>query len=204
VVQPFHVVKLWKRAQPALQAETEIATLRIDPGRLRGRISVEHVSFRFRAEGPLVLKDVSFRAEFAELVAVEFSSRSRKLTLVPLLLGLQTPESGWLPIDDHEPSSLDLRAVRGRLGVVLRNVRLFRGSIYDNIANGALLSMEDAEEAVMLAELTQVPARLPMGTDIQISEDGSNFSGEQRQRLLLARALATRPRILVRRGHQFS
>jgi ABC-type bacteriocin/lantibiotic exporter with double-glycine peptidase domain len=197
VVQAFQVVNLWKRAQPILQAETEIASLRIDPGRLRGRISVEHVSFRYRAEGPLVLKDVSLCAEPGEFVAVVGSSGSGKSTLVRLLLGFEAPESGRVLIDDHELSTLDLQAVRRQLGVVLQNDWLFRGTVYENIANGSLLSMHDAEEAVRLAGLAEVLARLPMGMYTHISEGGSNFSGGQRQRLLLARALACRPRIII-------
>jgi ABC-type bacteriocin/lantibiotic exporter with double-glycine peptidase domain len=155
------------------------------------------VSFRYRADGPLVLKDVSLRAEPGECVAVVGSSGSGKSTLVRLLLGFEAPESGRVLIDDHELSSLDPQAVRGQLGVVLQNAWLFRGTIYENIANGALLSMQDAEEAVRLAGLADVLARLPMGMYTHISEDGSNFSGGQRQRLLLARALASRPRIIV-------
>jgi ATP-binding cassette subfamily C protein len=197
LVQVFRVVNLWKRAQPVLQAETEIASVRIDPGPLRGRIKVEHVSFRYRAEGPLVLKDVSLHAEPGEFVAVVGSSGSGKSTLVRLLLGFEAPESGRVVIDDHELSSLDLRAVRSQLGVVLQNDWLFRGTIYENIANGALLSMEEAEKAVRFAGLAEVVARLPMGMYTYISEDGSNVSGGQRQRLLLARALASRPRIII-------
>jgi NHLM bacteriocin system ABC transporter ATP-binding protein len=197
VVQIFQVVNLWNRAQPVLQAETEIASVRIDPGRLHGLIKFEHVSFRYRDEGPLVLKDVSLRAEPGEFVAVVGSSGSGKSTLVRLLLGFETPGSGRVLIDDHELASLDLQAVRGQLGVVLQNDWLFRGTLYENIANGALLSMKDAEEAATLAGLAEVIARLPMGLYTQISEDGSNFSGGQRQRLLLARALAARPRVLV-------
>jgi ABC-type bacteriocin/lantibiotic exporter with double-glycine peptidase domain len=197
VVQIFQIVNLWNRAQPVLQAETEVASVRIDPGRLRGRIRIEHVSFRYGAEGPLVLNDVSLRAEPGEFVAVVGSSGSGKSTLVRLLLGFDTPESGRVLIDDHELSSLDLRAVRGQLGVVLQNDWLFRGTLYENIANGALLSMKDAEEAVRRAGLAEVVDRLPMGLYTYISEDGSNFSGGQRQRILLARALATRPRIMI-------
>jgi ATP-binding cassette subfamily C protein len=197
VVRVFQVVNLWKRAQPVLEAETEVASVRVDPGRIRGQIRVEHVSFRYRTPGPLVLNDVTLRAEPGEFVAVVGSSGSGKSTLVRLLLGFEAPESGRVLIDDHELSSLDLRAVRGQLGVVLQNDWLFRGTIHENIANGALLGMEEAEEAVRLAGLTDVLARLPMGMYTHISEGGSNFSGGQRQRLLLARALATRPRILI-------
>jgi NHLM bacteriocin system ABC transporter ATP-binding protein len=197
VVQVFQVVNLWKRAQPVLQAETEISSVRIDPGRLRGRVSIEHVAFRYRPAGPLVLEDVSLRAEPGEFVAVVGSSGSGKSTLVRLLLGFEAPESGRVLIDDQDLTSLDLRAVRAQLGVVLQNDRVFRGTIYENIANGALLSMEDAEEAVKCAGLAEVVARLPMGMYTHISEDGSNFSGGQRQRLLLARALASRPRIII-------
>jgi NHLM bacteriocin system ABC transporter ATP-binding protein len=197
VVQVFQVVNLWKRARPVLQAETEVTSVRVDPGRLLGRIRVEHVSFRYRDEGPLVLKDVSLRAEPGEFVAVVGSSGSGKSTLVRLLLGFETPGSGRVLFDDHELSSLDLRAVRSQLGVVLQNDCLFRGTIYENIANGALLSMEDADAAVRLAGLAEELARLPLGMYTHISEDGSNFSGGQRQRLLLARALASRPRILI-------
>jgi NHLM bacteriocin system ABC transporter ATP-binding protein len=197
VIQVFQVVNLWTRVQPVLHAEMETARVRVDPGRLRGQLRVEHVSFRYRAGGPLVLKDVSCRAEPGEFVALVGSSGSGKSTLVRLLLGFEPPESGRVLIDDHELSSLDLRAVRRQLGVVLQNDRLQRGSIYENIANGALLSMAEAEEAVRLAGLAEYLARLPMGIHTQVSEDGGNLSGGQRQRLRLARALACRPRIVI-------
>ena len=197
VTHAFLIVNLWQRAQPILHAAVETSAVGLDPGRLRGRLRVERLSFRYRPEGPLVLNQVSLRAEPGEFVAVVGSSGSGKSTLVRLLLGFELPESGRVLMDDHELSNLDLQAVRRHFGVVLQNGRLQRASIYENLAHGTLLSRDDAEEAVRLAGLADFVAGLPMGMYTQVSEDGANLSGGQRQRLLLARALATKPRILI-------
>jgi len=197
VTQVLQIVTLWKRAQPILQSELETASFRIDPGRLQGRIVAEHLSFRYRPDGPPVLKGVSFRAEPGEFVALVGSSGSGKSTLMRLLLGFEVPESGRVLFDEHDLSSLDLQAVRRQLGVVLQNSRLHRGSLYETIANGLPLGMEDAKEAVRLAGLDDYVARLPIGLYTQIGEDGANISGGERQRLLIAQALAAKPQFLI-------
>jgi NHLM bacteriocin system ABC transporter ATP-binding protein len=196
-VDILEALPLWERAQPILQATPEVDSSKTDPGRLSGRIEISHVVFRYRDDGPLTLDDVSIRAEPGEFIALVGPSGSGKSTLFRLLLGFDTPESGSVYYDGQELSGLDANAVRRQLGVVLQNSRLMSASIFENISSNAILSMEEAWEAAKMAGLADDIAAMPMGMHTVVSEGGTNLSGGQRQRLLIARALALRPRILL-------
>lgn len=196
-VDILEALPLWERAQPILQATPEVDGSKADPGRLSGKIEISHVVFRYRADGALTLDDVSVRAEPGEFIALVGPSGSGKSTLFRLLLGFDTPESGSIYYDGQELSGLDVNAVRRQLGVVLQNSRLMSASIFENISSNAILSMEEAWEAARMAGLADDIAAMPMGMHTVVSEGGTNLSGGQRQRLLIARALALRPRILL-------
>ncbi|BAY20730.1 ABC transporter-related protein [Calothrix sp. NIES-2100] len=196
-VDILEALPLWERAQPILQATPEVDSSKSDPGRLSGRVEISHVIFRYRPDGALTLDDVSLRAEPGEFIALVGPSGSGKSTLFRLLLGFDTPESGSINYDGQELSGLDVNAVRRQLGVVLQNSRLMSASIFENISSNAAISMEEAWEAARMAGLADDIAAMPMGMHTVVSEGGTNLSGGQRQRLLIARALALRPRILV-------
>ncbi|MBD2199408.1 MULTISPECIES: NHLP bacteriocin export ABC transporter permease/ATPase subunit [Calothrix] len=196
-VDILEALPLWERAQPILQATPEVDGSKTDPGRLSGRVEISHVIFRYRPDGALTLDDVSLRAEPGEFIALVGPSGSGKSTLFRLLLGFDTPESGSINYDGQELSGLDVNAVRRQLGVVLQNSRLMSASIFENISSNAVISMEEAWEAARMAGLADDIATMPMGMHTVVSEGGTNLSGGQRQRLLIARALALRPRILV-------
>jgi ABC-type bacteriocin/lantibiotic exporter with double-glycine peptidase domain len=125
------------------------------------------------------------------------SSGSGKSTLLRLLLGFEAPESGTVYYDDQNLSGLDGDAVRRQLGVVLQNGRLMSASIFENIAGGAQITLEEAWEAARMSGLADDITAMPMEMHTVISEGGNNLSGGQRQRLLIARALALKPRILL-------
>jgi NHLM bacteriocin system ABC transporter ATP-binding protein len=196
-VDVLQILPLWERAQPILQAVPEIDAAKADPGRLSGRLAIDHVVFRYRQEGALILDDVSIHAEPGEFIALVGPSGSGKSTLLRLLLGFDVPESGTVSFDGQDLAGLDLNAVRRQFGVVLQHSRLMAGSIFENIAGSALISMDEAWEAAKMAGFAADVEAMPMGLHTMVSEGGSNLSGGQRQRLLIARALALRPRLLL-------
>jgi NHLM bacteriocin system ABC transporter ATP-binding protein len=197
VVDILETLLLWERAQPILKAIPEVDTSKADPGRLSGRIEIKNIVFRYRNDGPLTLDDVTIKAEPGEFIALVGSSGSGKSTLFRLLLGFDTSESGSIYFDGQDIAGLDINAVRRQLGVVLQNSRLMSASIFENISSNGVLSMEEAWEAAHMAGLADDINSMPMKMHTVVSEGGTNLSGGQRQRLLIARALALRPRILL-------
>ena len=188
----------YERAKPILQTLPEVDTEKPDPGELRGRVELNHVSFRYDPDGgPLVLDDVSLRAEPGEFVAIVGPSGAGKSSLLRQLLGFEEPETGSVYYDDHDLAGLNVQAVRRQMGVVLQNGKLMSGTIFQNIAGVSQLTMDQAWEAARMAGLDVDIEMMPMGMFTFLSEDSSAISGGQRQRLMIARAIASRPRILL-------
>jgi NHLM bacteriocin system ABC transporter ATP-binding protein len=197
IITVLDVVTLWRRSQPILSAEPEVDSTKADPGRLAGRVVVDRVTFRYRPEGALILDQVSLDAEPGEFIAIVGSSGSGKSTLMRLLLGFNSPSEGTVYYDGQDLASLDITAVRRQLGVVLQNGRINAGSIYENISASTLLPVSAAWEAAEMAGFADDIRAMPMGMYTFVSEGGGNISGGQRQRLMIARALALKPKILL-------
>jgi NHLM bacteriocin system ABC transporter ATP-binding protein len=193
----LEIIPLWERARPILQSEQECDPSKADPGRLTGRIALEHVTFRYREDGPLILDDVSIYAEPGEFIAIVGPSGSGKSTVFRLLLGFETPASGTVYYDGQDLAGLDVQAVRRQLGVVLQNVRISSAPLFDTIASGALVTLDEAWEAARMAGFDADIKNMPMGMHTVVSEGGTNLSGGQRQRLLIARSLVLKPKILL-------
>lgn len=196
-INALNIIPLWERAQTIVKAEPEVDTHKTDPGRLTGRLALEHVTFRYREDGPLILDDVRIHAEPGEFVAVVGPSGSGKSTVFRLLLGFETPASGTVYYDGQDLAGLDVNAVRRQLGVVLQNGRISTGSIFEIITGGALVTMEEAWEAANNAGFADDIKQMPMGMHTVISEGATNLSGGQRQRLLIARSLVLKPKIML-------
>ncbi|MCB9454522.1 MAG: NHLP bacteriocin export ABC transporter permease/ATPase subunit [Anaerolineaceae bacterium] len=196
-VAVLRVVPVYRRAQPILRAQPEVDAVKADPGDLLGEIEVSRVSFRYIEKTPLILNDVSLHIRPGEFVALVGPSGSGKSTLFRMLLGFETPESGAVFYDGQNLAGLDIRSVRRQLGVVLQNSQLITGDIFTNIAGQSRLTQEDAWDAAEMAGLAEDIRQMPMGMHTVISAGSSTLSGGQRQRLLIARAIAMKPRILL-------
>lgn len=197
IVGLLNVVPIYARLKPILQAHPEVDVSKADPGPLRGRIEVSNLSFRYHADGPQILEDVSFDAQPGEFVAIVGPSGSGKSTLLRILLGFEQPDAGTIAYDGFDVTGLDPWRLRRQLGVVLQNGDLLPGDVFTNIVGSAVdLTVNDAWEAARLAGLDKDIEQMPMGMHTVITEGASTLSGGQRQRLMIARALVTKPRIV--------
>ena len=190
-------IPLFERVQPILDARPETVRGGIDPRDLTGNVEFANVSFRYLPGVPNAVHEVSFHIEPGDYVAFVGPSGSGKSTIYRLLLGFEQPDSGAIFLDGHDLASLDLPAVRSRMGVVLQNGRLVTASILKNIVGSSALTMDDAWEAARAAGLEEDIRAMPMGMHTVLSEGGGGLSGGQKQRLLIARALAHKPRIVL-------
>jgi NHLM bacteriocin system ABC transporter ATP-binding protein len=197
LVSLLNVRPLLERAAPILQALPEVDADKPDPGELTGRIELSHIDFRYVADGPLVLNDLSLTANPGDFIALVGPSGSGKSTTLRLLLGFETPENGAVYYDNQDLAALDRSAVRSQMGVVLQSSRILSGDIFTNLVGSAPLSLDDAWEAAEAAGIADDIRAMPMGMNTMIAEGGSTISGGQRQRLLIARALIRKPRIIL-------
>ena len=197
VLSLLHVVPLYTRARPIFETLPEIDADKADPGELSGAIEVNHVAFRYSADTPLVLRDVSFSIRAGEFVAFVGASGSGKSTLLRLLLGFEKPLSGAIYFDGQDIAGLDIREVRTQMGVVLQNGKLLPGDILTNIIGSSPLTVDHAWEAARMAGMEQDIKDLPMGMYTVVAEGGRGLSGGQRQRLMIARAIVGKPRIML-------
>ncbi len=185
-------------AKPVLEAVPEIEEGKQVLTRISGGIELNNVSFRYSEHMPLVLDNLSLKIRPGQYVAVVGTTGCGKTTLMRLLLGFEKPQKGAVYFDGKDISTVDLKSLRQKIGVVLQDGKLFSGDIYSNITISAPhLSMDEAWEAAELAGIAEDIRNMPMGMFTMISEGSGGVSGGQRQRLMIARAVAPKPRILM-------
>ena len=184
--------------KPLFDAVPEISDGKQVLTRLSGGIELNNVSFRYNENMPLVLDDLSLKIRAGQYVAIVGKTGCGKSTLLRLLLGFEHPQKGAIYYDGKDLERIDLRSLRRRVGVVMQNGKLFQGDIYSNIVISApWLSQKEAWEAAELAGIAEDIRKMPMGMNTVISEGAGGISGGQRQRLMIARAIAPKPKILM-------
>lgn len=184
--------------RPVIEEAPENSGYKKRVDRLSGDIEVNRVKFRYNEDMPYVLDDLNIHIKAGEYVGIVGSSGCGKSTLFRVLLGFESPESGSVYYDSQDADGLDLRSVRRRIGVVLQNGKLFSGDIYSNIVICApWLSVNEAWKAAERSGFAEDIRKMPMGMFTMISEGGGGLSGGQQQRLLIARALASNPDIVM-------
>ncbi|HAI75568.1 MAG TPA: NHLP bacteriocin export ABC transporter permease/ATPase subunit [Microscillaceae bacterium] len=198
LVSILQVFPIYERTRPILETLPEIDSAKNNPGKLRGEIEVNQVDFRYDADSPWVLQDISLRLKAGEYVAFVGPSGSGKSTLVRLLLGFEKPDNGSIFFDGQDLSQLDLRLVRRQIGVVLQDGQLTPGDILSNIIGSSPhLSEKDAWEAARLAAVAEDIKQMPMGMFTIISEGATTISGGQKQRILIAQTLVHKPSLII-------
>ena len=192
------IVPILNMAKPILDAQPEISADKQMVDRISGGIELNNVSFRYSEDMPNVVDDMSLKIRPGQYVAIVGKTGCGKSTLMRLLLGFETPQKGAIYYDGRDMASLDLKSLRRRMGVVMQDGKLFQGDIYSNITISApWLTLDDAWEAAEMAGVAEDIRRMPMGMHTLISEGSGGISGGQRQRLLIARAIAPKPRVLM-------
>lgn len=184
--------------QPFFDAVPEVSDGKQVLTRLSGGIEMNNVSFRYSENMPLIIDNLSLKIRPGQYVAIVGKTGCGKSTLMRLLLGFEHPQKGAIYYDGKDLERIDLRSLRRRVGVVMQNGKLFQGDIYSNIVISApWLSQDEAWEAAELAGIADDIRMMPMGMNTIISEGSGGISGGQRQRLMIARAVAPKPKILM-------
>lgn len=191
------IIPTYQNLKPLLEEVPEYDTHRADPGTLDGNIELNHVTFRYNPDYPPVIDDLSLSIKEGEYVAIVGGSGSGKSTIMRLLLGFEHPENGRIYYSGKDLDTVDIRAIRRQLGVVLQNGKLLSGDIFTNIiGTSPSLTLEDAWDAAEKAGIKEDIESMPMKMHTFITEGSGSVSGGQRQRILIARAIVKKPRIL--------
>ena len=183
---------------PLLAAQPETSDTKETVTRLSGSIEMNHVTFGYDPNSKPLFDDFNLTISPRQYVAIVGKSGCGKSTLVRLLLGFEKPSRGVICYDKKDLQQLDVRSVRRQIGTVMQDGQLFSGSLFDNIVISApTLTLKDAWDAAEIAGIADDIRDMPMGMNTLLQDGGGTISGGQRQRLMIARAIAPKPRILI-------
>ncbi len=185
-------------AKPIMDAQPEISEGRRIVTKVSGSIELNNISFRYSDSMPNVIDNLSLKIKPGQYVALVGSTGCGKSTLVRIILGFEKPQKGSVYFDRQDIENLDLKSLRSKIGTVMQNGKLFYGDIFSNITIAApWLTLDDAWEAAEAAGIADDIRAMPMGMHTIVSEGQGGFSGGQKQRLMIARAVAPKPKILI-------
>ena len=191
------VIPIVEMIEPIFKTVPEVLEDKQLVERISGSIEMSNVSFRYHDNMPYILNHLSLKIQAGQYVAIVGKTGCGKSTLMRLLLGFEKPLRGGIYYDGKDINNLDLRSLRHKIGVVMQDGKLFQGDIFSNIIISApRLTLDDAWEA-RKAGMAEDIQRMPMGMFTLISEGTGGISGGQRQRLLIARAIAPKPKVLM-------
>lgn len=203
-----HIANLYNTVQSALAGGERVFQVMDEPGeygdrparameQVQGRVVFDRVDFSYDRTTP-VLKDITFTAEPGQIIALVGHTGAGKTTVVNLLARFYEVDSGSISIDGEDIRNVDKDSVRKKLGIVLQDTYLFRGTVRENIRYGRPdASDEEVERAAAAANSDHFIRRLPDGYDTVLSEEGGNLSQGQRQLLSISRTILADPDILV-------
>lgn len=206
----LRLVNIWQSFQQAQLSIDRLGDIlnvpaepAFDPNRttlatIAGEIAFDNVGFRYRTDGPEVLREISFKIKPGTRVGIVGRSGSGKSTIIKLIQRLYVAGTGQVFIDGIDVAQVEPAWLRRQIGFVLQESFLFSGSVQDNIITarpGA--TGEEVVQAARMAGADNFINELPEGYDTNVGERGSSLSGGQRQRVAIARALLTNPRILI-------
>ena len=187
-----------EKAEPIMRTKPEVSEGRAALPRISGAFEMDNVTFAYDAGQRPVVEGLSLKVRAGEYVAIVGRTGCGKSTLMRLLLGFEEPQRGAVYYDGRDLSTVDVASLRRNIGVVLQDGRLFQGDIYSNIVISApWLTMDEAWEAARMAGIAEDIEAMPMGMQTMVGEGGQGLSGGQRQRLMIARAIAPKPKILM-------
>ncbi len=185
-------------ARPIMETEPEQSDGKEVVDSLRGGIELSHVTFKYTEDMPNVIDDLSMKIRPGEYVAIVGATGCGKSTLLRLMLGFEKAQKGTVYYDGKDIARLELSSLRKKIGTVMQDGKLFMGEIFANIVISApQLTLKDAWEAAELASVAEDIRRMPMGMNTMISEGQGGISGGQKQRLMIARAIVGKPKILM-------